>query len=205
MFKQVLHALRVLDLAPGYSAYAGRLLGDLGAEVIKIEPPTGDPLRGNTDFERLNANKYGCILDVATKDGREKLQRLAELSDVVIGPPEVIGIDVAMDSNPKLIVVMLPPDVPVEQSLAAAGAIGVALWDRRRTGEGSRIDIRPSDKKPRLLPDGNPAREPVSAHGGELQIESCPWHLSECPTHIRLPAPGLGEHNEYVFRELLGS
>lgn len=205
MFKQVLHAIRVLDLAPGWSAYTGRLLGDLGAEVIKIEPPEGDPLRGTTDFERLNANKYGCTLDVSTEDGSATFERLVAFADVVIAAPEVIDVDVMMRSNPRLIVVLLSPDAAVEQSVAAAAGIGVALWDRRRTGEGSRIDVPPSDRKPRLLPDGNPALETVSTQDGENPVGGCPWHLSECPTHIRLPAPALGEHNTYVLRELLGS
>ena len=96
MFKQVLYAIRVLDLAPGWSAYTGRLLGDLGAEVIKIEPPAGDPLRGTPDFERLNANKYGCTLDVSNADGLSKLQRLAELADIVIAPPDTVDLDALM-------------------------------------------------------------------------------------------------------------
>jgi crotonobetainyl-CoA:carnitine CoA-transferase CaiB-like acyl-CoA transferase len=203
MFKQVLHAIRVLDLAPGWSAYAGRLLGDLGAEVIKIETPSGDPLRGTPDFERLNANKYGCTMDVSTEAGSATFERLVAFADVVIAAPEVIDVDVMMRSNPRLIVVLLSPAAAVEQSVAAAAGIGGALWDRRRSGEGSRIVVPPSDSKPRLLPDGNPAREVVSTHDGETAVAGCPWQLSECPTHIRLPAPALGEHNTYVLRELL--
>jgi crotonobetainyl-CoA:carnitine CoA-transferase CaiB-like acyl-CoA transferase len=52
-------------------------------------------------------------------------------------------------------------------------------------------------------PRAEPVREAVSTPAGERQVESLPWRLSESPTHIRLPAPGLGEHNEYVFGELL--
>ncbi len=206
MFKQVLHAVRVLDLAPGWSAYAGRLLGDLGAEVIKIEASSGDPLRGAPDFERLNANKYGCMLDVSTGDGRDVLRRLAATADVVIAPPGSIDADSLRDGRPGLIIVSLPGDATVEQAISAAAGVGVALWDRRRTGEGSTIEVTHSDsKKRRTIPAGAPLTETVSALVGDLQIESCPWHLSECATHIRLHAPALREHNEYIFGELLGS
>ena len=63
----------------------------------------------------------------------------------------------------------------------------------------------PPKGKQRTIPSiGEAIREPVSTLSGELQIERSPWHLSESPTHIRLPAPALGEHNEYVFGALLG-
>src|SRR3990170_98717 len=39
---------------------------------------------------------------------------------------------------------------------------------------------------------------------GGWGVEGPPWHLSESPAHVRLPAPAFGEHNGYVFRELLG-
>jgi crotonobetainyl-CoA:carnitine CoA-transferase CaiB-like acyl-CoA transferase len=202
MFKQVLYAIRVLDLAPGWSAYTGRLLGDLGAEVIKIEPPAGDPLRGTPDFERLNANKYGCTLDISNADGLAKLQRLAEHADIVIAS-DTADLDALMAVKRSLIVVSLPTDAGVEQTVAAAAGVGVALWDRRRTGEGSRIDVADPPGNPRRLPTtGGAIREPVSTLGVELQAESSPWRLSESPTHIRLPAPALGEHNEYVLQLL---
>ena len=39
---------------------------------------------------------------------------------------------------------------------------------------------------------------------GTWEIEGPHWRMSESPGHIRLPAPTFGEHNDYVFRELLG-
>jgi crotonobetainyl-CoA:carnitine CoA-transferase CaiB-like acyl-CoA transferase len=205
MFKQVLYAIRILDLAPGWPAYTGRLLGDLGAEVIKVEPSVGDPLRGTPDFERLNANKYGCTLDVSNADGLAKLKRLADLADIVIAPPDTVDLDALMAAKHSLITVSLPANAGAEQTIAAAAGVGVALWDRRRTGEGSRIDIAAAVGKLRTLPNSSEAiREPVSTLGGELQVESSPWRLSESATHIRLPAPALGQHNEYVFGVLVG-
>jgi crotonobetainyl-CoA:carnitine CoA-transferase CaiB-like acyl-CoA transferase len=203
VFKQVLYAIRVLDLAAGWSAYAGRLLGDLGAEVIKIEPPTGDPMRGTPDFERLNANKYGCTLKVKTKDGRAKLEALAGLSDVVIAAPDAVDFDALTAVKASLIVVTIPANATVEQSIAAAAGVGVALWDRRRTGEGSRIDVAAAGGGRRTLPPAKARRETVSSLVGDVELESTAWRLSESATHVRLPAPGLGEHAEYVFGSLL--
>lgn len=203
MFKQVLYGVRVLDLAPGWPAYAGRLLGDLGAEVIKIEPPTGDPMRGTAGFERLNANKYGCTLKPKTKDGRAKLEALAALSDVVIAAPDAVDFDALTAVKASLIVVTIPANATVEQSIAAAAGVGVALWDRRRTGEGSRIDLAAAAGERRAVPTTKARREAVSALGGVVQLEASPWRLSESVTHVRLPAPGLGEHDEYVFGALL--
>jgi crotonobetainyl-CoA:carnitine CoA-transferase CaiB-like acyl-CoA transferase len=203
MFKQVLHSIRVLDLAPAWSAYAARLLGDLGAEVIKIEPPEGDPLRGKPDFERLNANKYGCTLDVSVDSGLSRLEALASLSDVIIAPPDLVDLHVLIATRPSLIAVSLPADATAEQSIAAAAGAGVALWDRRRSGEGSRVDVAASHAERQVLQKTQPRTEPVSTSHGVVSLESSPWHLSESPTHVRLPAPGPGEHNDYVFASLL--
>ena len=74
-----LSGLRVLDLAgPGFE-YCGRLLADLGAEVIRIEPPGGRPSRAERavpTFRHHNANKSRVRLDPATSAGREAFLRL---------------------------------------------------------------------------------------------------------------------------------
>ena len=88
---------RVLDLCHGAYAYAGRLLADLGADVVKIEPPGGDPVRrtppywgGVPDPERsllhlyMNAGKRGVVLDLALDAGRERFRTLVAGADLVI-------------------------------------------------------------------------------------------------------------------------
>ena len=75
---------RVLELAGPSGAYCGKLFADLGADVIKVEPPGGDPARWIPPFwgdlphpERslpflyLNANKRSLELDLASAAGRE--------------------------------------------------------------------------------------------------------------------------------------
>ena len=84
-----LRDLRVLDLATAGAAYCGKLLADLGADVVKVEPTGGDPARHRSDFERLdfayaNANKRSIVLDLDLDGDRECLRNLASTVDLVI-------------------------------------------------------------------------------------------------------------------------
>jgi crotonobetainyl-CoA:carnitine CoA-transferase CaiB-like acyl-CoA transferase len=89
----ILADTRVVDLCHAVAGPSGsQLLGDLGAEVIKIEPPeTGDFTRGATPrlggesffFLAVNRNKKSVVLDLTTGTGRATLHDLARVSDVV--------------------------------------------------------------------------------------------------------------------------
>lgn len=200
MFRLPLFAVRALDLTSGRAGrYAARLLGDMGAEVIRIRPPGGTP------DERLDCNKYGCTFDVSTERGRDLFLRLVDLSDIVIAESGDPAVNEWLQRNERLIVVSLPVSDDVASAVAAAAAAGLALWDRRRTGVGGRIDVTPPQpgSPSRREPDGA-TLEPVSARNGTVEIPGPHWRLSESPAHIRLPAPAEGEHNVYVLRELLG-
>src|SRR5262245_45813924 len=104
---QALSGVRVVEYGHLVSAaYATKLLADLGAEVIKIEPPiTGDQSRrrgpfpgGVEDPERsglylyLNSNKRSVTLDITTSAGRDLFGRLAERVDLVVhnAPPPLM-------------------------------------------------------------------------------------------------------------------
>ena len=106
--KSLLEGVRVLDFTQALSGpFATMLLGDLGADVIKVEPPTGDDSRGwgppfvgdmSTYFISLNRNKSSVVLDLKTAVGREVAQSLARASEVVIenfrpGTAAKLGID----------------------------------------------------------------------------------------------------------------
>ncbi len=77
---------RVLDASvwrPG--PYATQLLAEIGADVLKIEPPSGDPMRGYPDlFASLNANKRSVALDLKRADDRQRAIELAAGADVVV-------------------------------------------------------------------------------------------------------------------------
>ncbi len=88
-----LAGIRVLDFTFMMAGpYCTRLLADLGAEVIKIEPPKGDhvrmrpPLRDghSTYFGQLNCGKKSIALDLKTPEGRDAALELAAVSDVVV-------------------------------------------------------------------------------------------------------------------------
>lgn len=81
--------LRVLDLATGGADYCGKLLADLGADVVKIEPPGGDAGRrrdesGRLAFAYANGNKRSIVLDLDVEADREHLRGLAETADLVL-------------------------------------------------------------------------------------------------------------------------
>jgi crotonobetainyl-CoA:carnitine CoA-transferase CaiB-like acyl-CoA transferase len=82
----LLAGIRVLDLTvwrPG--PYATQLLAEIGADVVKVEPPGGDPMRSYPGlFLSLNANKRSVMLDLKVESGRGRALELAADADVVI-------------------------------------------------------------------------------------------------------------------------
>lgn len=93
-----LSGYRVIELATVVAApTAGRLLSDFGAEVIKIEPPAGDPLReiggmhmlpadvgNNPMFDIFNAGKKLMSIDLKSAEGRQVLMELLGTADVFL-------------------------------------------------------------------------------------------------------------------------
>lgn len=89
-----LSGVRVLDLSRVLAGpFCAQMLGDFGADVIKVEPPAGD--QGRTSgppfiegdsamFHGLNRNKRGLALDLSQPEGREVLLRLLASTDVVV-------------------------------------------------------------------------------------------------------------------------
>jgi crotonobetainyl-CoA:carnitine CoA-transferase CaiB-like acyl-CoA transferase len=98
---------------------AAQVLGDLGAEVLKAEPPAGDDTRAwgppwqgpmSAYFQSCNRNKASLLLDLRTAAGRERLARLVAAADVLLHnclPPVArrLGIDAATltTANPRLV------------------------------------------------------------------------------------------------------
>jgi len=93
----MLGGYRVLDLTEGGFLLGGQIFGDLGADVIKIEPPGGSPSRNIGPYYKdipevekslfwfaYNRNKRGITLDIETSDGREIFKQLVETADVII-------------------------------------------------------------------------------------------------------------------------
>jgi benzylsuccinate CoA-transferase BbsE subunit len=119
-----LHGLRILDLADEKASFCTKLLADMGARVIKVEKPGGDPSRNigpylkNTSqpkrsipFFYNNTNKLGITLDLEHNEGQSIFSKLVPNSDVVVhtfAPEDLkrMGLDFESLSslNPQLIV-----------------------------------------------------------------------------------------------------
>jgi benzylsuccinate CoA-transferase BbsE subunit len=151
---RALDGVRVLDLTDRSAALTGRLLADLGAEVILVEPPSGTPARrlapwldGATGPEAslvhqyLNANKKSVVIDLESDEARNDLLRLAASADVVIdtavpGSLDALGLSHAelRSVNPGLIQCSVTPfglDSPWRQRRAndlVAGATSGLIW-----------------------------------------------------------------------------
>src|SRR4029077_5371302 len=92
-----LAGLRILELADETGQFCGKLLGDLGADVVKIEPPAGERCRHvgpflddiphperSLSFWYYNTSKRGITLDPGTADGGGLFRRLAATADVIL-------------------------------------------------------------------------------------------------------------------------
>jgi crotonobetainyl-CoA:carnitine CoA-transferase CaiB-like acyl-CoA transferase len=125
----MLSPYRVLDLTDEQGFYAGQLLGYFGADVIKVEPPGGDPSRRIGPFFHnepdarkslywfgFNSNKMGITLDLCTEDGKKVFIDLVKKSDVVLesfapGYLESKGLGYAVleKENPRIILTSITP------------------------------------------------------------------------------------------------
>ena len=121
--------LRVLDLAVAQLGYFGKVFADLGADVVKVEPPSGDPARHMAPFagdvpdpERslyflnFNTNKRSVALDLESEDGRASLRQLVSSADVLVEgftPGYLDGLGIGYKDlsqiNPALVFVSVTP------------------------------------------------------------------------------------------------
>lgn len=121
--------LRVLDLTDIKGALCSKLLGDMGADVIKVEPPTGDAMRtigpfldGTPHRERsllfwfYNTSKRGITLDLQKPAGQELFKQLAAKTDIIVesfSPGTLASFGFSYDElkrlNPQLILTSIAP------------------------------------------------------------------------------------------------
>jgi crotonobetainyl-CoA:carnitine CoA-transferase CaiB-like acyl-CoA transferase len=120
---------RVLDLSTERGLLCGQILGDLGADVIKVEPPEGSPVRQLPPFFQdqpgpecsvywwsYNRNKRGITLDLSRKEGRSIFRQLARKADFVIESDNPgywsqlgLGYQELSELNPSLVMVSITP------------------------------------------------------------------------------------------------
>lgn len=157
-----LAGLRVVELGHYIAGpFASRMLADLGAEVIKVEPPEGDPHRGWG--ARLNGhalwfsihgrNKLSVTADLKSEEGRNRVLALCDRADALVenfrpGYLERIGLgpDVLRARNPRLVIARVSgygQDGPYRDK-PAFGAIGEAMGGLRHlTADPGQTDLPP--------------------------------------------------------------
>ncbi|HZQ39116.1 MAG TPA: CoA transferase, partial [Dehalococcoidia bacterium] len=203
-----LAGLRVLELGEFVSAaYCTRLLADLGAEVVKVEPPGGDrarrygPFRGGVPdpeasglFLYLNQGKQLGTLDLATAEGREAMRRLAAEADVVVEnlePAEVerfgAGYATLAELKPELVVT----------SISAFGRSGPRAYWRGfglQAAAGSSVAQR----------TGDPARSPLAKPLNEPEFLGGVHGAAATLLALRLrEAGGPGQHVDVAIQDVL--
>ena len=125
----VLEDVRVLEVGGEIGAWCGKLLADMGAAVIKVEPPSGDPTRAYEPFYEnepgpdrslffwhYNTSKRGMTLDVKHESGGQIFRSLAKRVDVVVDsyPPGYLasvglGYDDLREANSSLVMASITP------------------------------------------------------------------------------------------------
>jgi crotonobetainyl-CoA:carnitine CoA-transferase CaiB-like acyl-CoA transferase len=125
----LLGGCRVLDLTDEKGLLCGKLLGELGADVIKIEPPGGDPARSIGPFYKdvphpekglfwffTNLNKRSITLNLETSDGKDIFRRLVRTADFVVEsfePGYMDGLGLGYPSletiNPRVVMTSITP------------------------------------------------------------------------------------------------
>jgi crotonobetainyl-CoA:carnitine CoA-transferase CaiB-like acyl-CoA transferase len=111
-----LDGTRVLDLSQGIAGPLGvLLLAEHGAEVVKVEPPGGDPFRTYEGYRCWNRSRRSVVLDLTSEEGRAHFRRLAAGADVVVESfrPGVaqrlgFGYEQLRAIDPRLILVSCP-------------------------------------------------------------------------------------------------
>jgi crotonobetainyl-CoA:carnitine CoA-transferase CaiB-like acyl-CoA transferase len=129
MRSELLNGLRMLDLTDEKGALCGKMLADMGAEVIKVEPPQGCPTRKippflddepglerSLHFLAFQAGKRSITLNLEKADGRDLLRQLVQRSDFLVegfplGQLESLGLgyDALGELNPRLIHASITP------------------------------------------------------------------------------------------------
>jgi crotonobetainyl-CoA:carnitine CoA-transferase CaiB-like acyl-CoA transferase len=150
-----LEGVRVVDLSTGIAGpMAAMLLADFGADVVKVEPPAGDPARALPGFAVWNRNKRGVIVDQSQPNQRKRLADFVAGADVCIisqprnalaGSP--LDPSVLSQTYPGLVVLHAPPytlaDTPWaggEESHPLLGALSGSAC-RQTSFDGGPIDL----------------------------------------------------------------
>jgi crotonobetainyl-CoA:carnitine CoA-transferase CaiB-like acyl-CoA transferase len=194
----ILWDFRVLDLTDATALLCGKVLADLGADVIKIEPPGGDPSRSRAPFYHdipdpekslywfaYNANKRGVTLNIESADGREIFKKLATGAHFVIesfapGYMDSLGLGYSALSaiNPEVILTSITPfgqDGPYSR-YRSSDIVEMALCGLSYLcGDPDRPPVRISFPQAALLGAAEAAVQSMVAHYYRETVGSGQW------------------------------
>ncbi|HEX5940424.1 MAG TPA: CoA transferase [Dehalococcoidia bacterium] len=171
MAERALDGIRVLDLTDIQAAWAAKTLADLGADVIRVEPAEGDPMRrtppfcngqpdpdGSLTYWFYNAGKRSIAVDIRSEVGRDEVRRLASKVDIVIEshrPGELaelgLGYEQLAAGNRGLIYVAVTP-FGQDGPLAGCPATDITLC-----AMGGMMYVNGNPESPPLVAFGNQA------------------------------------------------
>ena len=117
MWNEPMLPYRVLDLCDEKGIFCGRILGDLGCDVIKVEKPGGNlTLHLGLFVHAYNTNKRGITLNIENADGKKIFKRLVQKADVVLEsfpPGTMAGLGLSYEElskvNPSLVMTSITP------------------------------------------------------------------------------------------------
>jgi crotonobetainyl-CoA:carnitine CoA-transferase CaiB-like acyl-CoA transferase len=196
--------LRVLDLSDGIAgAYCARLFAGYGADVVIVEPPAGNPLRGHEGWSRLAACKRSITLDIRTATGRLLFRDMVEGVNLIVecfapGTMDALGLSFAelQAIKRRIILTSIPDsDGPLAERAVgfnafAASAIAVHNADSHEIPQHIEIAARECVASAVALGLHLPSSE-ATFDGAPFQMSAVAW--------TDAPAPALGEHNAEFF------
>lgn len=203
-----LSRLRVLDLTSAGAAYCGKLLADLGADVIKVEPPDGDPARAEAPhmsgtslpFLYENASKRSVVLDLSETNDRARFEELVGQSDLLLeslpaGRLEALGLDF------ETLSASLPAAHPglVMTSISGFGRTGPDATARSN-------DLIASAMGGAMISIGSPEDPPVRLAGHQADvITACTAAASSLVAIHHRDRGGAGQHVDVSSLEVMAA
>jgi crotonobetainyl-CoA:carnitine CoA-transferase CaiB-like acyl-CoA transferase len=191
----LLAGVRVLDLSvwrPG--PYATQLLAELGADVLKVEPPGGDPMRGYPElFASLHANKRSIVLDLKSDRDRARVLELAVDTDVVVEgfrPGVAARLGVAYDD------VLAVNESVIYASISGMGQTGPLA-------DASGHDLNYMAWSGALSPEGGPAAVPAVPVADLASGLAAAFGI--CAAVVRRLQTGEGEHLDIAMTDVLAT
>jgi crotonobetainyl-CoA:carnitine CoA-transferase CaiB-like acyl-CoA transferase len=188
-----LGGVRVVDMADPRGEMCGRILGDLGADVIRVEPPGGAASRAQPPlhdaislrFATQNAGKRSVVVDHASAEGRDWLLRLLDGADIWIETGAPLGVDAVRERNPRLVVL----------SISDFGRTGpYREWvatDWTLLAMGGVLSRSGLPHREPLMPPGDPALQATAMQAAWAALVAH-WNRLEC---------GLGDHIDFSLYE----